>query len=56
MIHKFVHEWERGYKIVIGIKTSNKENRLMYSLRSFYYKLVKRFSDVDQIEHGLRAL
>ena len=51
MIHKFVHEWERGYKIVIGIKTSNKENRLMYSLRSFYYKLVKRFSDVEQIEH-----
>ncbi len=51
MIHKFVHEWERGYKIVIGIKTSSKENRLMYSLRSFYYKLVKRFSDVEQIEH-----
>ena len=23
----------------------------MYSLRSFYYKLVKRFSDVEQIEH-----
>lgn len=51
MIHKFICEWEHGYKIVAGIKTSSKENRFMYSLRSAYYKLVKKFSDVEQIEH-----
>ncbi len=27
MIPKYVHEWEKGYKIVIGIKTSSKENK-----------------------------
>ena len=51
MIPQFVHEWENGYKIVIGIKTNSKENKLMYHLRSAYYKLIKKISDVDQIEH-----
>ena len=51
MIPKFVSEWEKGYKIVIGIKTSSKENPIMYRIRSLYYKLIKKFSDVDQIEH-----
>lgn len=51
MIHKFVKEWEKGYRIVIGIKSTSKENKLMYMLRSFYYKIIKKFSTVDQIEH-----
>lgn len=51
MIVDFVREWEKGYKIVIGIKTESKENKLMYFFRSCYYKLIKRISDVDQIEH-----
>lgn len=51
MIHQFVEKWEKGYKIVIGQKTSSKENRFMYFLRSLYYKAIKRFSDVEQIEH-----
>ena len=51
MIPKYVHEWEKGYKIVIGIKTSSKENKIMYALRSFYYKTIKKLSDVEQIEH-----
>ena len=51
MIPKYIHEWEKGYKIVIGIKTSSKENRLMYWLRSCYYKTIKKWSDVEQIEH-----
>ena len=50
MIPKYIHEWEKGYKIVIGIKTSSKENRLMYWLRSCYYKTIKKLSDVEQIE------
>lgn len=51
MIPKYVAEWENGFKIVIGIKTTSKENRIMYFLRSCYYKLVKRISEVEQIEH-----
>lgn len=51
MIPKFLEEWEKGYKIVIGIKTSSKENKLMYFLRSVYYKMIRKMSKVDQIEH-----
>lgn len=51
MIHRFVKEWEKGFKIVIGQKTSSRENKFMYFLRSLYYKAIKRFSDVEQIEH-----
>lgn len=50
-IETFVREWENGYKIVIGQKTASKENRLMYFLRSLYYKMIRKFSDVEQIEH-----
>ena len=51
MIPKFIEEWEKGYKIVIGLKTSSKENKLMYLLRSIYYKMIRKMSKVEQIEH-----
>lgn len=51
LIPKFVEEWEKGYKIVSGIKTSSKENRIVYFLRSVYYKVIKNMSSVKMIEH-----
>ncbi len=51
LIPQYVKAWEEGYKIVIGIKTSSKESRVMYALRSFYYKMIRKLSDVEQIEH-----
>lgn len=52
LIPKFVGEWETGeYSIVCGIKTSSRESRIVYALRSLYYKAIKKMSDVEQIEH-----
>lgn len=51
LIPQYIKEWENGYKIVIGIKKSSKENPIMYKLRSIYYKVIKKFSNVEQIEH-----
>lgn len=51
LIPRFVEEWENGYKIVSGIKTSSKENRFIYFLRSVYYKVIKNMSTVQMIEH-----
>lgn len=51
MIPKFVRQWEEGNKIVCGIKTTSKENKIMYFLRSCYYRMIKKMSDVEQIEH-----
>ena len=49
MIPKFVHAWEEGYRIVIGVKTESNESKIMYALRSLYYKLIRKMSSVDQI-------
>lgn len=51
MIPVLVKEWEAGNKIVVGIKSKSKENKIMYFLRSCYYKLIKKMSSVEQIEH-----
>lgn len=49
MIPKFVREWEKGWKIVIGIKKSSK--KMMYWIRTLYYKLIRKITDIDHIEH-----
>ena len=51
LIPQYVREWENGYKIVIGVKTSSRENPVMRFMRTCYYKLIKKMSDVEQIEH-----
>lgn len=51
MIPQFIKEWEIGYKIVIGIKNKSKENKLIYFLRSCYYKAIHKLSKTEQIEH-----
>lgn len=52
LIPKYLEAWEEEYRIVIGIKSKSKENPIMlYWLRSVYYKTIKKFSDVEQIEH-----
>lgn len=51
LIPQFVKEWENGYKVVIGVKTQSKESKIMYALRSLYYKAIKKMSNVEQIEH-----
>lgn len=51
LIPTLVHEWEKGHKIVSGIKTSSKENGFIYFLRSCYYKTIRNMSNVKMIEH-----
>lgn len=51
LIPTFLKYWEEGYPIVCGVKTSSRESKIMYKLRSVYYKLIKKFSTVEQIEH-----
>lgn len=51
LIPVFVKEWEKGHKIVSGIKTSSKEPGIIYFLRSVYYKMIRNMSSVKMIEH-----
>ena len=52
MIPTMIEKWDvEGYKIVSCIKNQSKENKFIRFLRTCYYKLIKKFSDVEQIEH-----
>ena len=51
LIPRMVQEWESGHKVVAMIKSSSRENPVMYFLRSCYYKMIRKMSSVDQIEH-----
>lgn len=51
MIPQFVREWENGYTVVTAIKKSSKENPIMYFFRTMYYKIFKKMSQIDSIQH-----
>ena len=51
LIGDFIRQWEKGVPIVIGVKKTSDENRLVYWLRSQYYQLVNRLSDVQTYAH-----
>lgn len=51
LVPRFVEEWEKGHKIVSAIKTSSRENPILYFLRSVYYKMIKSMSATQMIEH-----
>ncbi len=54
LISEFLKHWEQGHKIVLGVKVRSDESPLMFALRKFYYRLVKRLSEVELINnfHG----
>ncbi len=51
MIPQLVAKWEEGYKIVCAVKTASEENKLVRFLRTCYYKMIRKMSSVEQIEH-----
>ena len=48
---EMVHEWEKGVPIVVAVKHTSEENAMMYRIRTAYYHLVARLTDVEVIEH-----
>jgi len=51
LINELIRKWEEGFKVVLGIKEKSEESRLFFFLRGLYYKLLRRLSDVELIEH-----
>ena len=47
----FVREWDNGYKMVLAVKKASEENRLMYSIRKLYYKLINKITDIDHVDN-----
>ncbi|TWB46546.1 glycosyltransferase family 2 protein [Nitrospirillum viridazoti] len=46
LIPEFVALWEQGYEIVYGIRATREEGWTMRSVRTLYYNLLTRFSDI----------
>ena len=51
VIPQMVEEWENGHRIVVGIKSKSRESKIMYFIRSIYYKLLTKISETEHIEH-----
>ena len=51
LIHKFIQKWEEGYKIVVGTKPKSHENIIMFTIRRFFYNLIKNISEISQIKN-----
>ena len=48
---EMIHKWEEGFPIVAAIKNSSDESGLMYRVRTAYYRLVARLTNVEVLEH-----
>lgn len=51
LIGEFLKKWKEGYKVVMGVKTHSEESKLMYFLRSTYYRLLTSLSDIQLVEN-----
>jgi glycosyltransferase involved in cell wall biosynthesis len=51
MIREFVTRWEEGYRVVVAVKKESLERKSMFFVRTLYYKILGRLSDVPLIEN-----
>jgi polyisoprenyl-phosphate glycosyltransferase len=46
MMKDFIEQWERGFKVVLGVKTKSEESWLLFSIRKLYYSLLSNISGI----------
>jgi polyisoprenyl-phosphate glycosyltransferase len=51
LIAEFLQKWESGFKVVMGVKVESDEPRILYALRTGYYRLVAKMADIDLPRH-----
>ena len=51
MIADMIREWENGAQVVVCVKKTSQENRLMFWIRSRYYRLVNQLSELETYEN-----
>jgi polyisoprenyl-phosphate glycosyltransferase len=51
LIPDFVHKWQEGYKVVMGVKKKSEESPIVFALRTFYYGLLRKMSAIDLVEN-----
>lgn len=51
LIKSFIQQWEKGSKIVIGVKPKSDESRLMFTIRRLGYYWIGRIAEVKLIRN-----
>lgn len=52
LIPQFIDAWEKGFKVVLGVKPESKLNFINHQLRKAYYKFLNKISDVLIIKNS----
>ncbi len=54
LIKEFIQQWEKGYKIVAGVKTQSQESSFRFYLRKLCYRVASKIAEVKFIKnfHG----
>lgn len=52
LISQFVAKWEQGYKAVMAVKSRSEEPAVIFAIRKLYYRLLRRFADVELVENA----
>jgi glycosyltransferase involved in cell wall biosynthesis len=51
LIPEMIKQWEAGYSMVLCVKSTSEENRLMFWIRRKYYAWVQRLSSIETFEN-----
>ena len=51
LIVDFIKHWEQGFKIVTGVKSKSKENKMIFLFRKLYYSTLEKFSEGNQVKN-----
>ena len=51
LIPEFIKQWEAGFKIVAGVKTTSEESKLFFKIRKLYYAMVNRIANITLINN-----
>lgn len=55
LILEFIKYWEQGFNIVLAVKPSSDESKLMFFVRKIYYSLITKISDVALVKNATGA-
>jgi glycosyltransferase involved in cell wall biosynthesis len=51
LILEFINDWEKGFKIVVGVKNQSEESPLFFLIRKIYYNLISKLADINLIKN-----
>jgi glycosyltransferase involved in cell wall biosynthesis len=51
LLPEMIRTWEKGFRVVAGVKSVSRESKAMWIVRSLYYRVARKMADVPLLEH-----